>query len=139
MFDIVLYKTRHRAVATVSSSSSSRRVRTKRMMLTQWIVRSVLRLHQLHGRRARELEYDASGRFVVQYVTYSSIMLDIVFYKTRHRTVATVSSSSSSRHLRTKRMMRMHWTVRSVLRLHQLHGHRAGKLEYDASDDYEFE
>jgi hypothetical protein len=29
--------------------------------------------------------------------------------------------------------------VRSVFRLHQLHGRRAGKLEYDASDDYAIE
>jgi hypothetical protein len=66
-------------------------------------------------------------------------MFDIVLYKTRHRTVATVSSSSSSQHLRTKRMMLMPWIVRSVSRLHQLHGRRAGKLEYDASDDYAIE
>jgi hypothetical protein len=63
----------------------------------------------------------------------------IVLYKTCHRAVATVSSSSSSRRVRTKRMMLTQWTVRSVSFLHQLHGHRAGKLEYDASDEYGME
>jgi hypothetical protein len=66
MFDIVLYKTRHRAVATVSSSSSSQHLRTKRMMLTQWTVRSVYALHQLHGGRAGELEYDASDGYAIE-------------------------------------------------------------------------